>query len=277
VAVIEPVPIATNLIKASAIAELEHISRLVSAVSPDEWSRPSAVAAWTVGDVVAHLDLFIHLYDRFLGSVLMCEAWPARIPGWLAESKLVPVARIFDTVNGAIPRAVRRLLVRDAITGQLVAGAERLRVRLQGLKPCPDSRSAPESPHAFYLGEIVNELAIHAWDIESVLGPAPALANNACSVLPLWYWANSRLMFRPQRKITGTVQVLLSNPPSAMWWSIAGTRVVLGCGINREYNAEIRGPSSDFLLSIAGRLHSPLTLSGDVPLAHSFLRSWHLV
>jgi mycothiol maleylpyruvate isomerase-like protein len=61
---IEQLPIALEIIKNGALIELEHISDLVRMLSPNDWSRPSAVAGWTIGDIVVHLDLFFfHPFD----------------------------------------------------------------------------------------------------------------------------------------------------------------------------------------------------------------------
>jgi hypothetical protein len=90
-------------------------------------------------------------------------------------------------------------------------------------------------------------------------------------------------MFRPPKGISGTVQISLSEPASAMWWSLGNGSVEMGQGVVSHPKTEIRGPSEAYLLALAGRLKaadvlgSSPSVDGEFRLAESFLSSWHLI
>jgi hypothetical protein len=90
-------------------------------------------------------------------------------------------------------------------------------------------------------------------------------------------------MFRPTRDMAGTVQVFLTEPESAMWWSMVQGSVKVGREAVSQPETEIRGPSGTYLLALSGRikaadvLQSSLVVDGDYSLAEAFLSSWHLI
>jgi Mycothiol maleylpyruvate isomerase N-terminal domain len=283
---IEQPPLVSSVIRDGAVTELDHLSRLIANLSSSEWSRPSAVKGWSIGDVVTHLDLVVGLYSPFLRTVLAGggSSGVAKGIGWLTGSILPTAAPIFDMINGVIPKAVDRVLSPGVIKRQLAAGARKARKHL--LEFGPDDYVRPEGgpyPLWFYLTIIVNELAIHGWDIESRTESVAGLSDHARRILPWYYWSGTPLMFRPPREITGTVQVSLSEPASAMWWSLCHGSVEVGHDVVSHPKTEIRGPSEAYLLALAGRLKaadvlgSSLSVEGEYRLAESFLSSWHLI
>src|SRR5689334_13938513 len=68
---IEPaqLPMAPGQIRTAVLAELESIAGLVAGLTSENWAKPSAAAGWTIGDVVAHLNLAMGLHSRLLDFV----------------------------------------------------------------------------------------------------------------------------------------------------------------------------------------------------------------
>lgn len=285
----EDLPIAPTEITDAAILELEHLTRLLAGVSANDWSRPSAARGWTIGEVAAHLDLFVGLYGRFLGAVLAGGGSNglAKVIGWVTGSVMPSATPVFDTINAVIPKALDRVLTPQAVKTQFAAGARNVRARL--LQMGPDDFARPvyfeggPYPLAFYVGIIVNELAMHAWDIESKIAQAADLSHQARRVLPWFYWGSTRLMLRRSSGISGTVQVFLTEPESAMWWSLRHASVTIGRELTPNPDAQIRGSSGSFVLALAGRINpvdavdSLLNVEGNRNLAERFLGSWHLI
>jgi DinB family protein len=289
VAKIEQPPLPLGAIRDGAVAELDHLSTLLANLSVSEWSRPSAVDGWTIGDVATHLDVFLGVYSRFLTTAFAGGGSHrvAKAIGWLIGSIMPTAAPIFDMINGYVPKTIDRVLASGAVKRQFVAGARKTRQHL--LEIGPDDYARPihfeggSYPLSFYLAIIVNELAIHGWDIESKINPDAGLGRDARYILPWFYWGGTRLMFRPRRNVAGIVQVSLTNPASAMWWSLSRGVVNFGREGVSHPDTEIQGPSGDYLLALTGRLkaadvlHRLLTVNGDHTLAASFLSSWHLI
>jgi hypothetical protein len=116
---IERLPIAPEAIKHGALIEVEHISHLVEMLSPSDWSRPSAVTGWTVGEVVAHLDVIIGMYGSFLGTTMaggFGSRRTAKLVGWFTSAILPPAVPAFDAVNATIPNVMYRLLTREQLS-----------------------------------------------------------------------------------------------------------------------------------------------------------------
>ncbi len=282
-------PIAPTEITDAAITELEHLSSLIAGLSVTDWSRPSAARSWTIGHVAVHLDLFVRLYGRFLGAVLAGRgsSRAARALGRISASVLPSAAPVFDAINAFIPRAVGCVLTPEAVKTQFAAGALNARARL--LRLHVDDYTRPvyyeggPYPLAFYIGVMVNELAIRGWDMESRLDPFAELNDRARAVLPWFYWGSTRLMLRPSSEINGTVQVVLTEPESSMWWTLRDDCVAMGRELTPKPDTQIRGSSGGFLLAVAGRvkpadaLDSVLKVEGDRELAQRVLGSWHLI
>jgi hypothetical protein len=182
---------------------------------------------------------------------------------------------------------VGRLVPPERVKRQFAAGAHNLRERLVQLRGDDYSRpvwyEGGPYPLAFYLAISINELAIHGWDIESAIAEVAELSDAARSILPWFYWSGTRLMLRPPKGTRGTVQVLLAEPESAMWWSVDGSTISLGGATTPHPQVVIRGPSGAYILALAGRLtaaealRSTLSVDGDHDLAERFLGSWHLI
>jgi uncharacterized protein (TIGR03083 family) len=277
-------------VRDGALTELERLTKLIGNLAPADWLVPSAATGWSIGEVIAHLDLFLGLYHRLLGRLLAGDPWAGLVATTLDRldlSAMPSTAPIFDAVNGAIPKAVARLMAPQVLQRWFVTGAGRTREVL--LREAPDEYPGSGLSKgwanllSFFLAIAVNELAIHDWDMESRIGEAAGLSDSARLILPWFYWSATKLMLRLPRRTNGTVLVLLSEPASAMWWSITDGCVDAGRGTASQADLTIRISSERYVLGVAGRLtpaevlESPTAVEGDQALADCFLSAWHLI
>lgn len=286
---VEQLPIALSAIRHGALSELERLTKLIVNLAPAEWLLPSAVAGWTVGEVVAHLGLFLGIYNRLLARLLAGDPL-ARVVATLdrlALSTMPSATPIFHAVNGAIPKAVARLVPPEALQRGFMKGAGRTREVLLRAAADDDAGSARYNHRpnllSFYLAVVVNELAIHGWDIESRIGGMAGLSDSARLILPWFYWSATKLMLRLPKATTGTVQVILSEPASAMWWSITNGSAEAGRDLASQPDVTIGVSSGRYVLGVAGRLgpaevlDSSMAVDGDRGLAECFLGAWRLI
>lgn len=281
-------PVNPGHIRDVALIELDKLEALVKGLSLDDWKQPSAVKGWTIGDVVAHLDLVLTLYTRLLGAVSggagAGKIWKAF--GKLSE-KAGPVASpAFNALNTAIPRIIERALAPEVVKGRFEASARNVRGELDGLDSGDYTRPVyyvgGPYPLSFFMAVMVNEIAVHGWDIESRLKRDAHLDESACSVLPWFYWSATPLMLKLPAGTTGTVGVTLTDPAASMWWSLADSST--GTGTRPDPDVEITGPASPFVLALAGRIPAEdaiartlLTATGNPFLARTFLQSWRII
>lgn len=287
----EPVqlPIVPRDIRDAALTELDRLSRFMDGLPIDRWKTPSAVSTWTIGDVVVHLDLAVGLYSRLLGAIASGggsgRAW--RALGRITETVVPAASPALNALNNAIPRLVDRALSPEVVKGQFAAGARKLRERLDAIGP--DDYTRPiyyvggPYPLSFFLAMMVNELAVHGWDMESRLEPGAHLDLEARSVLPWFYFGGTPFMLHMPRGMAGTIQVELENPGATMWWSIAEPKTTQRTGTAPNPDATIRGPSGIYALTLAGRispedaLSSSLTIDGNEALGRAFLKAWRVI
>ncbi|HVA22930.1 MAG TPA: maleylpyruvate isomerase N-terminal domain-containing protein [Chloroflexota bacterium] len=327
----EQLPIALTTIRDGALLEMERLRNAVESLTVAEWQVPSAASGWTIGEVVAHLDLFLGIYHRLLARLLAGDrlARLATTVDRLALSALPSATPIFNTVNGAIPKALARSVSAEALQTRFVKSAARTGDVLLRLAPIDAAASANVTDGtnrlSFYVAIVVNELAIHGWDIASGrevrpetcrggrggvpperrlssptvatgdrlraangfpaqrLGEVAGLSESARLILPWFYWSATPLMLHLPRRLGGTVQVLLSEPEAAMWWSITGGSVAAGRDRATEPDVTIRLSSERYVLALAGRLRpaealdSSTAVEGDGLLAANFLAAWRLI
>jgi mycothiol maleylpyruvate isomerase-like protein len=154
---------------------LDHVRSLIGGLAPEDWNRRSAVEAWSIGEAVVHLDLFLGTYSRFLERILNGHGSgiAAKTVGWISGSAIHAASPVFSAVNGSLPRLVAAVLPQHRITETLAAGLANTRRQLQRTSPgdlCrPIYYEGGPYPLWFYLAIIMNELAMHAWDSNPVL------------------------------------------------------------------------------------------------------------
>jgi uncharacterized protein (TIGR03083 family) len=288
----EPVqlPVAPSSVRTVALSELERLNTFVQSIALEDWSKPSAVKGWTVGDVVAHLNLALGLYGRLLSTVTAGNGagtlWKAF--GQVTKSMAPVAGPAFHAINSAIPRVIDRALAPEVIKAQLAASSRTVREKVERIGSDDYTRpvyymGAPW-PLTFFLTAMVNEFAIHGWDIESSLQLEAHLSEGARAILPWFYWSGTPLMLRPSGSPNGRVQVSLQDPPARMWWDMAVTRTDQGAGEMENPDVTITGASGTFLLVLSGRIKpedafrtTSLEAVGNEALAKSFLKGWKVV
>jgi uncharacterized protein (TIGR03083 family) len=282
----EKLPVVPSSIRDSAEAELKRVTDFVAGLSVDDWKKPSAATGWTIGDVVAHLDLALGLYNRMLGMVTSGggsgSVW--RAIGRMGEKVAPAASPLFHSVNSAIPKLIDRALAPEVLKGQFAAGSRRVQERLAGIGGEDYTRPVyyigGPYPLSFFLAVMVNELAMHLWDMESQMVPDATVSVDARAVLPWLYWSATKMMFHPPKGTAGTIQILVDDPGAAMWFRFGETEEQ-GTGTTATPDATIRGPSGTYVLALAGRIpaeealrDTSLTAEGDEALARTFLSSW---
>ena len=283
-------PIAPGAIRTVALAELDRTDAFVRSVSLQDWTKSSASAEWSIGDVVAHLALTLGLYGRLLDAALSGRSagglWKA--VGQVGKRVAPAASPALNRLNKAVPRLMDRALAPEVIKGQFSAGARSLRGKIERVGSGDYMRpvyylGAPW-PLSFFLASVVDELGLHGWDMASVLDPTARLSEEARSVIPWFFWSGTPFLLRLPKGTSGAVQVVLDDPPAEMWWQLAGPQPRQGAGRTMRPDATITGPSGIYSLVISGRipltdaLRSPsLHLEGNDQLARAFLGAWRLV
>lgn len=283
-------PIAPGAIKAVALAELERTDAFVRDIALQDWSRASAAAGWTIGDVVAHLGLTLGLYGRVMDAAT--AGWSAgRLWKAMGEvgRRVAPTASpALNAVNRAIPRLIDRTLAPEVIKGQFGANARALKHRIERIESAdytlPVYYMGAPWPLSFLLASVVDELGLHTWDIASTLDPKAGLSEPARSVIPWFFWSGTPFMLRLPKGTIGTVQVVLTDPAAEMWWELRQVEPVQGAGRTPRPDLTIGAGSGMYSLVISGRiavedvLHSTaFHVDGDEQLARAFLGSWRIV
>jgi uncharacterized protein (TIGR03083 family) len=162
-------------------SEASQLQGFMTDLDPEAWSRPSACAGWTVGDVFAHVTQGADTWSETITRAIAGDANPP--PG---QRLLRPGERGSEvTAQRAI--ALRQEKGEKALLQAFAAGYERLHQVLLGLqpadwdKPCFHRRGI--LPTRDYVGIRLQELAIHGWDIRSAFDEAAPLSARPLPVL----------------------------------------------------------------------------------------------
>lgn len=286
----EQLPMVPDRIRQAALSELDRLQDLIRAVSANDWARPSAASGWSIGDVAAHLSLVMRMQSQLLdaaaGSKSPGGMWKSL--GDLTRSVVPAVAPALNAINKEIPKLIDRSLAREAVLSQFDKAANSLRDRLERIAPPDYSKQiyyiGGPWPLSFFLGHIVNELAIHGWDIATALDSQARLSMDARTVLPWFYWSGTPFMLRPPSTAQGTVQALLADPALEMWWRVLAGKKEPGMGLQPDPDVTVDAESGIFVLVLAGRIKpldalrfAAIEVRGNEELARSFLGSWRIV
>lgn len=283
-----PVPPAD--IRNAVLADLLTAGDFIQRLSAEDWKQPSAVSGWTIGDVVAHLNLSLGVYSRLTDLVVAGKTGSGilRKAGQLSKSVVPVAAPALNAINSAIPKMLDRALAPEVIKGQFVAGSRSLRERLDRIVPGdyvkPVYYMGGPWPLSFFLAAADNELAIHLWDMQSRLDPGARLSAEARAVLPSFYWSATSWMLHLPKDANGTVSAVLTDPNAALWWKIEAGRATTGRGVPESADVTITGDSGTFPLMLAGRMSfddatrsTSVRAQGREELARQFLSSWKIV
>ncbi len=290
---VEPdaLPVLPSSIRASLVSELASFEEMVDGLSVPQCAEQSAESGWNNLDVIAHVQLALALYTKLLGAG--ASGWTGGAIGKAFGSvtqTLVPAAApVLNALNKALPHVVTGALAPEAVKGQLLGTARELRKKLEQLQSVDYTkpiyyRGGPW-PVSFFLAAILNELALHRWDIESRLVEDAHLSDASRSLLPWFYWGGTSFMFRPPTGTSGSVSIALTDPEAELSWVIgAGGAISKRRGVEPNPDVTIRAESGTFILVLAGRIPvddalriTSLRLEGDEYLGKRFLSSWSFV
>ncbi len=283
-------PIAPSGVRDAARAEIDRLDAFVDGLSLEDWKKRSAVKEWSIGEVVAHLNLALALYRRILGAAAKGRGsgklWKAF--GDFTKKAAPAGVPIFNTLNSAVPRLIGGALSPEVVKGQFAASARGLRESLDQIGPNDYTRPVHFMgrpwPLSFFLAAIVNELAVHGWDMMSTLDSDAHLSAAARDVLPWFYFGGTDFMFQRPAGFAATIQVKLQDPSAEMWWAIRGDEITTGVGEDVKSDATITGETGTFVLVLAGRIGvddairtTSISAEGEEELARSFLGAWRIL
>ena len=162
-------------------AEASQLQNFLGGLSPQEWSRPSACAGWTVGDVAAHLTQGARTWGEAITRAMAGDFAPP--PG---QPPLSPGERgSAATAQRAID--FRQHMGEGALLHAFADGYQQLHQVLLGLhaedwdKPCFHRRGV--LPTRDYVGIRLQELTIHGWDMHAAFDAAATVSEPSLSVL----------------------------------------------------------------------------------------------
>lgn len=162
-------------------AEASQLRDFMTGLDRAAWSRPSACAGWTVGDVFAHVTQGARTWSASITRAIAGDANPP--PG---ERLLRPGERGSEaTAQRAI--AFRQELGEEQLLQAFADGYQNLHQVLLGVKPedwdrpCYHRRGV--MPMRDYVGLRLQELTIHGWDIRSAFASAATFSERPLPVL----------------------------------------------------------------------------------------------
>ncbi len=162
-------------------AEASPLQNFLAGLGTEEWSRPSACAGWTVGDVVAHLTQGARTWSAAITRARAgdCNPPPGQPPLRPGERGSAATAqRAIDFRQGMGEAVLLQAFVSDY---------QRLHQVLLDMqsedwyKPCFHRRGV--LPIRDYMGLRLQELAIHGWDMRTAFDDAAALSEHSLPVL----------------------------------------------------------------------------------------------
>ncbi len=224
--------------------EAERLAAYLGAMSDDGWNRPTACDLWQVGDLVGHLVWIAEFYVTFITRALAGDVTPP--PGSPKDERYAgrPPEDFYDLKareyrdfmgNQILPTFVRRFDALSQVLESLTPNDYE--------KPCfYHSGNRP----VWTLADLtVQELAVHAWDIQSSAQPGTPLSPESLPVLL------ERVVQRPQ-------------PPVSLAQTAVGQAILrfqLSGAVSRAYDFTLTPDATR--IKEAGDAHAMATLSCD--------------
>jgi uncharacterized protein (TIGR03083 family) len=156
-------------------AEVAALERELAGLSEADLARPSACQGWTNADVVAHLTWAAEFFGEILARALRDDLRPPDLPppGPARRQRVADLSRqVRAELGGSLREAFQR-------------SSRSLNAAFAALGPDDWDR-----PTAHRIGSVrrlaqsrLNELAVHSWDIRSVLAPPAHLTDSSLPVL----------------------------------------------------------------------------------------------
>lgn len=164
--------------------EYEQLARHLRSLDADGLAAPSACEGWSAADVAAHLAWNARLYVRSLGMGLAGEAPPPAPPGGVVP-KITP--------NFVRDRSIQvRQKLGDGVLDSFEEHNAGFIDMLDDLDPAVrDTLTVPfldfTYPLRRLIGQRINEVALHSWDVRSPADSAAALIEDAgLASIALW-------------------------------------------------------------------------------------------
>ena len=235
--------------------EVSQLQDFVTSLDAAAWSRPSACAGWTVGDVFAHLTQGANNWSEGITRAVAGDVSPP--PG---QQPLRPGERGSEvTAQRAI--AFRQETGKDVMQQAFVAGYQRLHQVLSGLqaedweKPCFHRRGI--LPVRDYVGLRLQELTIHGWDMRVAFDEAATLSESPLPVLVgiAQRWLSNT--FRPDPRLTTPLRYRFDiHGPAPVRQDVLvgqdGMQIMPMTAASPDVT--FRGSTGNYLLLVYGRL-----------------------
>jgi uncharacterized protein (TIGR03083 family) len=222
----------------------DRLATLVQPLGPDDVTRPSMAAEWTIAQVLSHLGSQAEIFGRILDAGLeqsdppspdsfpaVWEVWNSRsAPDQVADSVAASEAFV-RKVEGLSPTELDGVKV--AMFGMDLDATRILQMRL-------------------------GELALHSWDVAAALDARATVSPDAVSLL---IDTLPELAHRVGKAVGGPrrVHIVSAGPPRDLLLTV-DHGVTLGTWDGGEADAVVRMPSEAFVRLVYGRLdpgHTP--------------------
>jgi uncharacterized protein (TIGR03083 family) len=235
--------------------EASQLWDFMARLGQDGWSRPSACAGWTVGDVLAHLTQGASAWSATITRAVAGDANPPA-----GEQMLRPGERGSEvTAQRAI--AFRQGMNETALLDAFRDGYQRLHAVLLGLqpgdwdKPCYHRRGV--LPAHDYVGLRLQELTIHGWDIRSAFNKATTLSERPLPALlgVAQRWLSNT--FRPAPHLAAPIRYRFDVPgpvPVRQDVLVSQNSFQREPVTDRGADVTFRCTTGDYLLFVYGRL-----------------------
>jgi uncharacterized protein (TIGR03083 family) len=236
-------------------SEASHLRDFLASLDTEAWSRPSACAGWTVGDVVAHLTQGASTWSATITRAIAGDA--NQPPG---EQTLRPGERGSEvTAQRAI--AFRQGMGEAELLHAFTDAYQRLHQGLLGLqpedwdRPCYHRRGI--LPVRDYVGLRLQELTIHGWDMRSAFDAAATLSERPLPALVgvAQRWLSNT--FRPAPHLTTPIRYRFEVPgPVPIRQDVLVSRDSFHREPVTDSRADVtfRCTTGDYLLFVYGRL-----------------------
>jgi uncharacterized protein (TIGR03083 family) len=235
--------------------EASQLWDFMARLGQDGWSRPSACAGWTVGDVLAHLTQGASTWSATITRAIAGDANPP--PG---EQMLRPGERGSEvTAQRAI--AFRQGMEEAELLQAFTDGYQRLHQVLLTLQPADWGRPCYHRrgvlPIRDYAGLRLQELTIHGWDMRSAFDAAATLSDRP---LPALLGVAQRWLtntFRPAPHLTAPIRYRFDVPgPVPIRQDILVSQDSFHTEPLTDSRADVtfRCTTGDYLLFVYGRL-----------------------
>jgi uncharacterized protein (TIGR03083 family) len=232
----------------------DHLAAVVPGLSEAQLTGQSGSSEWTVADVLSHLgsgsEINRYTVQRSLGD----------------ESETSSNNEVWDRWNAMAPREQAQGFV--ASSAALVELLEDLSEG-QRIGTMVDLGFLPQPvPLATVLGMRINEMALHAWDVEVALDPAAEVSDEAAGLIAEHYVATMSFMLGFTGRPGGLPPSRIAFGSHTLVISDEGLRVAEGV---TDPSATFEGPVGAAIRLFAGRLapeHTPAgtTVSGHLTL-----------